>query len=196
VRVRLFIAVMPSEAAVEHLDDEVGRLRRLRRIDADVRWVPSYQWHITLVFLGEVEPDVADELVPVLDDVMAHCPRPTLQLSGVGTFGSKVLFAGVVDPATGFGSHALEELAVRTREVVASRGLAVESREFRPHLTLARARGGRGSFAQVEKGLLPYQGPAWEVRDVVLVQSESVARGDGPGVVHRQLSTSLVGPTG
>ena len=193
--VRLFIALMPPEGVVEHLDDAVQRLRRLRREEGDVRWVPPQQWHVTLVFLGEVPAESVDELAPALDDVMTHCRRPALQLAGSGTFGSKVLFADVVEPKHDAPSRLLDELAARTREVVVRRGIEVEQRPFRPHLTLARARGGRAAFADVAKGLENYRGPSWTAERVVLVESEKATNGRGSGVVHRTLSTALVGPT-
>jgi len=195
VGVRLFIAVMPSEEVVEHLDDAVQRLRRLRRSEADVRWVSTGQWHVTLVFIGEVDREVADELMPALDDVMAHCQAPQLQLAGAGSFGSKVLYLKVVDPLTGVESTSLSHVASRARDVVLSRNVSLEARPFQPHLTLARARGGRAGFASVDQGLQNYRGPSWSAGNVVLVQSESRPRSGGADVVHRVLSTSLVGPS-
>jgi 2'-5' RNA ligase len=193
--VRLFIAILPAPEVVEHLDDALHRLMRMRSPEADVRWVTSSQWHVTLVFLGDVEPDVTDDLIPALDDVMTHCHPPTLQLVGSGAFGGKVLFTNVVEPSDGLASAPLDELAARAKDAVAARGVVTESRPFRPHLTLARARGGRASFAFVERGLHNYRSPIWTADEVVLVQSEPGPRGRGNGVVHRALSTSIIGPS-
>ena len=48
---RLFIAVRPSVAAAD-LVDRVPRPESPR-----VRWLPREQWHVTLRFLGDAEPD-------------------------------------------------------------------------------------------------------------------------------------------
>ena len=48
---RLFIAVRPSVAAADLVD-------RLPRFETPrVRWVPREQWHVTLRFLGDAEPE-------------------------------------------------------------------------------------------------------------------------------------------
>jgi len=51
--VRLFVAVWPS-------DEVVDALAALPRPEAPgLRWTRPDQWHVTLRFLGEAEPDVA-----------------------------------------------------------------------------------------------------------------------------------------
>ena len=47
---RLFVALVPSEEAVEHLDDFL----ELRRPSAPFRWAGSEQFHVTLAFLADV----------------------------------------------------------------------------------------------------------------------------------------------
>ena len=63
---RLFIAVWPPE-------DVVSELTSLQRKDQrGVRFVPPDNWHITLRFLGDADPD----------QVIAQEAKVTCQLSG------------------------------------------------------------------------------------------------------------------
>jgi 2'-5' RNA ligase len=63
---RLFVGLAVDEAVKETLE----RLTlRLRAKDDGLRWSTPDQWHVTLVFLGEVDDDVRTRLVRELADV-------------------------------------------------------------------------------------------------------------------------------
>ncbi|SIO85441.1 RNA 2',3'-cyclic phosphodiesterase [Nocardiopsis sp. JB363] len=131
---RLFVALWPPPEVIDALEETV---RRTRRHSPELRWTRSEEWHLTLLFLGEV----VDERVPRLADALGEClhgrPAPDLTLDGWGTFprnsgSASVFWAGVGGPLDGL-VHDLTT-AARTNDV------PVASRPFVPHLTLARAR--------------------------------------------------------
>lgn len=97
------------------------------------RWVQAENLHITLRFLGDVSPPVAQEFAANLGSI-SFDPFP-LRLVGLDTFGGdtpRVLFASVEPGAP------LSDLA-RANETAARRaGSKPESRKFWPHVTLAR----------------------------------------------------------
>jgi len=66
--VRLFVAVYPPPAAVEHLAALVEQLSigRPREPGASVRLVPPPRWHVTLAFLGDVPDDREPEACEAL----------------------------------------------------------------------------------------------------------------------------------
>lgn len=116
---RLFLAVWPPPAIVE-------RLKTLPRPDeAGVRWVAPAHWHLTLRFLGEADPDVADAALTGL-------PLPAAQVT-LGPVVSRLGRNVVVVPATG-----LDDLAAAVREATATIGRPPDPRPFAGHLTLAR----------------------------------------------------------
>lgn len=144
---RLFVAVWPSEGAIEEL-------RALPRKDQrGVRFVPPENWHVTLRFLGEAD---IDEVAAALDG--AVLPATTAHLGpGVDVFHERAL----VVPVSG-----VDDLAAAVRAATAAIGQPDRTR-FTGHLTLARVKQSvpmprsLGAFVQAE----------WEVGEVALVRS-------------------------
>ncbi len=107
-------------------------------------------------------------------------PLGEFVISGGGRFGS-ILWAGVSGDLTG-----LAKLTKRVRQNLRAHRLKPDDKQFRPHLTIAR----RLSREQMAAGLgvlRDYEGPAWQVREIVLVHSVLGAR----PVYHRLMSWHL-----
>lgn len=128
--IRLFAAV-----PVPHLIAET--LSRRQRGLPGARWRPGEALHITLAFYGEVQEPQADDLAAEL--VRARVDPFELTLSGVGAFGdghrSRAIWAGVAP------SESLNILAGRCRAAGVRAGIAMEARDYRPHVTLAYLKG-------------------------------------------------------
>ncbi|MGY1812888.1 RNA 2',3'-cyclic phosphodiesterase [Blastococcus sp. SYSU D00820] len=164
---RLFLAVTPPAGAVGHL---AGALAVVRGAPGEPRWVAPERWHLTLLFLGAVLPEVVGELGAAAGAAVAAAPPMRLRLAGAGRFGSQrrpaVLWAGVegdVEP--------LNALAGRLAGAARGLGLPVEDRPFRAHLTLGRWRPGRPADGALAERLAGYRGPEWPVREVQLLRS-------------------------
>lgn len=124
---RLFFALWP---------DDPLRHRLLRwqtaHLPADVRWQHRADLHMTLHFLGSIEPDMARDLVGLGDSLAPAAFELTLDRIGHWP-GPAVLWAGPSRvPA------ALVDLHGAIAQGLAALGLAVEDRPYRPHVTLAR----------------------------------------------------------
>lgn len=107
-----------------------------------VRPVKPQDMHLTLHFLGDVGEDRIQLLSGVVDSAAASNSCFTAAVRGVGTFGRgkspTVAWAGV-EPAAGLlGIH--KSLA----DGLAGISMPVEQREYRPHITIARVKPGRG----------------------------------------------------
>jgi 2'-5' RNA ligase len=98
------------------------------------RWVPPENLHLTLRFLGEVQPNQAEDVDLALAALRGR--RLVLEMSGVGTVnraGREVaLWAGIAR------NQALEHLQAKIETAMQRAGLAPEKRRFTPHVTLAR----------------------------------------------------------
>jgi 2'-5' RNA ligase len=113
----------------------------LRRALPGLGWVDPALFHSTITFLGELEAATLAALVPEIASIARAHPAFDITYEGVGVFPDlrtpSVLWVGCV-PAGGELAglkSALDAAALR-------RGIAVEERPFRPHLTLARFRPG------------------------------------------------------
>ena len=142
---RLFVAV---ELDAEVLD-RIGQLTgELGREVPSVRWARRESLHLTLKFLGEVD----DGRVPALCERLASAVRGAggpfpMEVEGLGTFGDslkpRVVWAGIQER-----SGALEALRNAVEGAAVAEGFDPEPRSFRPHLTLARLKGGAAGLGR------------------------------------------------
>lgn len=134
---RLFVAVWPPPGVLEVLD-------RLPRPEVPgVRWTTPGQWHVTLLFLGEV-PDRSEargELAAALRAAAEAGPGPVDAVLGPATrtLGPQVLCVPVagLEPLAGAVGRALGGFVEGAAQDRLPDG---RPRPFRGHLTLARAR--------------------------------------------------------
>jgi 2'-5' RNA ligase len=168
--VRLFVALTPPAEAIEELRSATAELPALA---SGLRWTRPEQWHVTLVFLGEVSDDAVDELTRRLSRAAArHAPLP-LALGGGGRFGHRVLWTSVRGDRDG-----LRRLADSAGAAARRSHLPVEHRPYRPHLTLARAGPGTDLRPLVTR-LTPWQGLPWVANRLRLMRSLLGAAPDG-----------------
>ncbi len=124
---RLFFAVWPSSDVLAELDEQ---LAPVRRASADwIRWQPLQRLHITLLFLGDCDPERAQWAETVGRRVVAGGAAVELRIHGAGRFG-QVAWLGVVGPWL---VPVHEDLRRLMR-------VAPERRAYRPHITVARSR--------------------------------------------------------
>ena len=171
---RLFTAIEIPEAIRMHL-------ALVRAPLAGAKWIEPENMHITLRFAGDIDGRTADEFVSFLAGVRAR-PFP-VTIAGVGAFGGRdprVLWAGVEAGGPLDALHRANDRAARAA------GLGPEGRAFKPHVTLARMRGGRlqavARFLQENGGL--HTQPFTATRFVLL--SARPGSGGGPYVVEAE----------
>jgi RNA 2',3'-cyclic 3'-phosphodiesterase len=163
--VRLFVAVDPPDGEVRALDAALGAR------DEQLRWVPPEQWHLTLVFCGEVSPALVPELSERLARGAARTPQFDVGLAAAGSFPKQAVRARVLWVGLRGDSDTLTRLAERCAAAVRRTGIAVEDRTFRPHLTVARARRDTVDVRTHVQQLSSYAGEPWRVTSVRLVHS-------------------------
>lgn len=133
---RCFVAVPLSLSLRDPLSEWC---RSLRRHDSAIRWVAADNLHISLKFLGEVDPEKFDERFLEEFTQLLH-PFEPIPLT-VGTLGQfppkgipRVLWAGV----GGEGLSTLHRLATIVEVFFERSGFSKEPRPCLPHITLAR----------------------------------------------------------
>jgi RNA 2',3'-cyclic 3'-phosphodiesterase len=178
---RAFIAVpLPPEVRTSLAEVQA----KLRAFGAPVRWTAASSIHLTLKFLGEINPAILPELTASLRSG-TQAERPfTLHLQGLGGFPNlripHVIWCGLTGDI-----DRLEALQQKVETVCTKSGFAPEERPFRPHLTLGRVRDKRNMEALLDfikgAGILD---SAFEVAEYHLY--ESILRPQGAQYVVRQ----------
>ncbi|MFI7321260.1 RNA 2',3'-cyclic phosphodiesterase [Streptomyces venezuelae] len=167
-----FIALAPPDDAKNEL---ARALEPAYAAHPDLRWNRIEDWHITLVFLGELPVRVVQWLRSPLADLAAARPSLELSLLGGGHFDERVLWSGIEGDLAG-----LHELAEAVRARVRECDVAFPERPLRPHLTLARARRhDRASVAAAAACLDGFTGRRWQTDRLHLVGS-TVSGHPGP----------------
>lgn len=134
---RAFFAVpLPAD-----LRQSLGALQsEWGRKTGGIRWVRTDSLHVTLRFLGAIEPPTAAALGAGLGARPPAVPPFLLEVRGAGCFpdarAPRVVWVGI-----GRGAGELEVLSRHLEEAIRGVGLPEEGRPFSPHLTLGRVRG-------------------------------------------------------
>ena len=130
------MAVLLPEPLRQALGAEIERLRAEAR---GVGWVATENLHVTLKFLGAVEPARLERVAEALAGLAAEAAPFDLGLRGVGAFPTptrpRVIWAGVAP-----GGPALAGLAARVDDALGALAFAREGRPFAAHVTLGRVR--------------------------------------------------------
>ncbi|WP_448629612.1 RNA 2',3'-cyclic phosphodiesterase [Cellulomonas soli] len=134
---RLFVAVVPSEEALDHLDLALASVRGAPAgAHSAVRWAARETWHLTAAFYGEVPDGLVAALTDELSVVAAGSSPYSLRLRGAGVFAHRTLWVGV-----GGDVEAQRALSAAARLAGEQLGLRTDDRvRDRPHLTVGRVR--------------------------------------------------------
>lgn len=134
---RLFVALEIPSAVRDNLVALIDDLRKADRATSGKRprWVRPENLHVTLKFIGEASGEKLDAIRAALSAVHS-AQAVALPFRGLGFFPNanrpRVFWAGMDAPP-----H-LAPLAANIDQAVATAGFPRETREFTPHLTLAR----------------------------------------------------------
>lgn len=195
---RLFLAVPLDESARRALAHIVTAAALPGRA------VPPSNWHITLRFLGDLDPPTRQSVHAAMSAAMSTAvsaddqgPPFTLRLTGIAAFPTaahaRVLVARVEDPTNVPGAQGdgrLAAIAAHAEAAATSAGLPPERRPFTPHVTVARLRRPEDVRALLDRGRADIAFDiALPVRKVVLYRSHL---GAGPpryeGIAEYRLS--------
>ncbi len=172
--IRAFLAIPVPRESSRAVRTLVNRLKpRL----PGARFVAADQWHLTLHFFAALSPHNAEGVRQAARGATAGQAPFTLTLRGLGAFPDprrpRVLWLGVEE-----GVQECATLHERLAVALRSRGLPIEERPFRPHLTLARFReplpGGIGDELRREPG---HEVARFPVDRVTLFRSVLTPRG-------------------
>ena len=142
---RIFIALTPKPELNTIISALKNDQKKLLHKKAKVNWSKDSQHHITLNFIGSMEPEQKEEMFIYLDQ------RPpfknlSIEIDSLRYFpneNGQVLVANIdLTPR-------LQKLFDEVEGVVARIGFGMALRTFRPHITLARFKNKNRPFSQI-----------------------------------------------
>ena len=136
---RAFIAIEISREARDELIEVTSQLKR--HGVTGVRWVKPDGIHLTLKFLGDIDPPLVDSLLEAIRTSANGTSPFTIGLAEIGAFpkadSPRVIWAGIEGDAEVLVN--LQRRIDQAASLVAS--IPTETRPFKPHLTLGRTPG-------------------------------------------------------
>jgi 2'-5' RNA ligase len=137
--IRAFVATQLDIAASRRVADLARRARAARSAPPQASWVSPVHHHITLRFLGDIDPGLAPAIGDMMRARLVVSAPVKVRLKGLGAFprldAARSLFVAIDDPQGTLG-HLLRGLSAGLDDL----GLDPEKQPFVPHLTLARFR--------------------------------------------------------
>ncbi|MEC0092629.1 RNA 2',3'-cyclic phosphodiesterase [Paenibacillus macquariensis] len=139
---RLFVAVRVSDELRWMLEEQCSDWKEHLPFR---KWTFPEDYHITLQFLGDVESEKIPDLCESLRHSASQASPFTLGVGYWSTFGlaesPRVLWASVTGSLERLGR--LQQAVTESTELL---GFHKETREYRPHITLARKYEGESTF--------------------------------------------------
>lgn len=178
---RAFVAIELSESARRAVEELIARLRETK---TRVSWVKPENLHLTLRFLGDVDPTQVEALRAMMAKELAGLEPFRISLSGCGAFPNlrrpRLIWVGLSEPWA-----AIEEVYGVCERCARAIGLDKNLKSYHPHVTLGRIRSA-GSVAPLTKAIETesgFHGGDFEVASVSLFRS-TLAR---DGAVYNKL---------
>ena len=138
---RVFVAVDVGDAVRREAARVVSALQmklEAARTPPKVVWVKPAALHVTIRFLGDVEPEDLERILPLLAPPVAIAPFD-VQWRGIGTFPNnrhpRALWLGVIS-----GAAQLAEIEAEISTRLTGAAVALDDRALLPHLTLGRVK--------------------------------------------------------
>lgn len=136
---RLFVALHLSDRIRGHVSEVQ---MRLRQVEADVRWVDPPNFHLTVMYLGDLGAQLLPDIEAACETIASETAPFRFRIAGVGSFpkrgpGIKTVLMHVTD-----GANDWKALAKRAEPWFVPMGAAKEG-GLVPHITLGRVKSDR-----------------------------------------------------
>ena len=132
--IRSFIAIPLPTSVQQTLESWAGQIKQRQK--SGVKWVNTSNLHLTLKFLGEIQPVQVATIHQEMLKTAADFTDFTFDLQGIGAFPGlnkpRVIWAGIKAPPQ------LQEIYQDLEDRLFQLGFPREERPFSPHLTLGR----------------------------------------------------------
>jgi 2'-5' RNA ligase len=132
--IRIFLAVELSSNIREKLS---SLQQQLKKTLPPINWVRPESIHLTLKFLGYVEPSLVSQLLSVLEPIGKKQTTFSINVQGLGVFPQvkhpRIFWVGLTGD-----TEALKDFVFEIEAALEPLGFPPEEKSYHPHLTLAR----------------------------------------------------------
>ena len=131
---RIFLALTPDKDLNDQIIELKKDLKNNVLSEADISWQKNSDHHLTLNFVGSMEPEQIEEMYQGLTEInfMSHLQ---IQITNVNFFPNEdsQLLVAIVKP-----TNQILKIFERIDEVVTRIGFGSSLKAYRPHITLGR----------------------------------------------------------
>lgn len=182
-RIRLFIAIpLPDNLKEEFhkrtikVVDEIDHSAKSSGFHKKIKVVEKENYHITLLFLGEIEGEKAEEEIEKIKEVISKIKEKKfgIILTGVGGFPAyspRVVWVGIKEE-----DNTLKKLQ-GIHEILAKNLSYLTKQDFVPHITLGRVKFGKIDLSQFTKEFKELNGYKFMAERIALYQSILTKKG-------------------
>lgn len=171
MKIRCFLAIPLDETTLVELSSLADRLSELDRRRL-VRWLTLENYHLTLAFLGEIDPDQIPGLILALERKLGMFASGCMRITELSPFPfnpQPKVIAALAET-----SDWLKSLHERVCHAVRNCGIPLERRRFEPHVTVGRVQRKKRGLLNIPPLAASLEMP---VREVTLFQSELTRHG-------------------
>lgn len=186
---RMFVAIELDAAMKDAIVAEQQHVALLLSRKSELRFTDRTQLHLTLAFLGEITPEIAERVIETMQQPILGVRPFVMGIGALGVFPPhgtpRILWVSVSG-----GVREVKALHDEVSRRIADVGVKLEEREFRAHITIGRWRPGRPSHRPRTSGSVPPIGTMM-VERVTLFES----RLSSQGASHHPLAQALLAHT-
>jgi 2'-5' RNA ligase len=163
--IRVFFALWPDDRVQQQLSDAVNR-SQLEPLCGG-RKTKTENIHLTLVFVGEVNPGKLEALCRIVDGVKGSGTRAfDLVVDRIGYWKhNNIVYAAIAKIP-----QELMDLVAALQHALSTAGFSLEQRTYKPHITLMRNASCR-TLPELAEPII------WRVQEWMLVKSEQTSGG-------------------
>lgn len=173
--IRAFIAIELPPEIIKKIAEIQDRFKAL---NLDATWVKPSNIHLTLKFLGNINPQLLSKVKEVIVESLPPVPEFSISLGTVGVFPNikqpRVLWIGVEET-----HQQLILLKSNIDKGLEPLGFEIDRKKFSPHLTLGRIKSAKGKsrLREMIQSFEKMDAEAIKVSSVKLMQSQLTPRG-------------------
>ncbi len=175
MNLRCFIAIDIPDSIRQEIS---ALIDSLKKYDADVKWIPAGNLHLTLKFLGSTPESLLHALNESLSGAVASYRPFYITIGDTGVFPNRkhprICWVGMEEEA-----GILKTLRADIEDAMSRLGFNPEERDFKPHLTIGRVRSRQGMISVVNE-LDQYKGRTFggfTVEHIRIMRSELKPKG-------------------